>query len=116
MRRPAAVTWNSRNSADPNRTRVSPVPWMVTGLVMTSALGPAGCGTATVLVPGLLNVVRKTFPPATAVAKTIVSASSATFAWVMAARRLPAPLSARLVTVNVAGVVRSSSWSRRSRA
>ena len=40
---------------------VSPVPWRVTGLVTTNALGPAGWGTwgtAGVLAPGLVNVER----------------------------------------------------------
>jgi hypothetical protein len=105
---PPAVTWNNRKGVTTERKIVSPVPVIVIGLVIRNADGPAGCGTAVVLTGGLENVVRLTVPPTVAPAKTMVSASGTAFACVIASRKLPAPESFRFVTVNVAGVVRSS--------
>src|SRR5205085_392038 len=45
VRLPAAVTWNSRKAAAAGvreRVIVSPVPWMVTGVVTMNAVGPTG--------------------------------------------------------------------------
>ena len=78
--------------------------------------------TVRLLVPGPLTAVSspmfgkavsREIVPLTPVA-SITSAPRVEFAEVMAARRLPAPLSSKLLTTNVAGTVRSSMPSRRS--
>jgi hypothetical protein len=85
---------------------VWPLPAMVTAVVTASADGP------TLPSP---TVVRLIVCRARAAAKSMVSASGVAFAWTIASRRLPAPASAGVVTVNVAGVVRSSRLSSASR-
>src|SRR5438477_544574 len=62
VRLPAAVTWNNRYAAPPSRVIVSPVPWMVTGLMTIRAVGPTGWGTATILAERLMNVERLIVP------------------------------------------------------
>jgi hypothetical protein len=107
VRSPASVTRNSRNSTDPNRVIVCPVPWMVTGLVTTRADGPA-------LLSGA--VVSSMVARSRDGAKSMVSGPGAAFAWASASLRLPRPESAMLDTVKVAGVERSSSRSRPGRS
>ena len=77
---------------------VSPVPWMVTGLVTSSADAPAGWGSSGVLAVGLPNEVSVAVPPRTSGAKTMVSSPGNALALSIASRKLPGPESFRLVS------------------
>src|SRR5205807_1976232 len=60
---PAAVTWNRRKAVAPVRVIVSPVPWMVTGLMTRNAVGPVGWGTTALLAGRLVPMVERLIVP-----------------------------------------------------
>src|SRR5437899_4456675 len=78
------------------------------------AVGPTGSGTVAVPADRFVNVVKLIVPPRIDASNWIKSKSGVELAWSIAARRLPGPPSARVVTV-IAGAVRSSNDSRLSR-